>query len=235
MMHIKERYRRLNFWHKVGFWGAIVSILSPPLGLLLSWCMSPDTTKIVHLLEDEFRKQLGAKDLQIEFLQGQLERIQQAEEPSQRARALAAKIPAEADSYALGIKAIAEKRFDDARKLLAEAQEIKEVELSRIYAARGQTEIFAVRYTDAITWYQKALALRPDDASLLSQTALAFYYVGKYAEAEPLYLRSLEIREKAVGKEHPNVIAVRKNYTTLLKVKKNKEGDVSQKLHEGEP
>ncbi|MDB9823466.1 tetratricopeptide repeat protein, partial [Deltaproteobacteria bacterium] len=34
---------------------------------------------------------------------------------------------------------------------------------------------------------------------------------GKFAEAEPLYKRSLEIREKALGPDHPDVATVLEN------------------------
>jgi tetratricopeptide (TPR) repeat protein len=167
--------------------------------------MSPNTTRIEHLLEDDFRKQLGTKDIQIAFLQGQLERLQNVQEPSPRARELAAQIPSDADPYALALKAIAEKRFDDARQLLKEAQKAKEIELSRIYEASGQTETFAGHYTDALDSYRKALALKPDDPALMNETAIAFFNAGKYAEAEPLLKRSLAIREKGHGPEHPDV------------------------------
>jgi hypothetical protein len=39
---------------------------------------------------------------------------------------------------------------------------------------------------------------------------------GRYAEAEPLYRRSLAIDEKGLGAEHPNPVRVRENYTTLF-------------------
>ncbi len=173
--------------------------------------------KIVHSLEEEFRKQLGIKDTQIAFLQGQLGQVQKVEEPSPRARQLAAQIPADADPYALALKAIAERRFDDARKFLKEAQKTKEIELSRIYEASGQTETFAGHYTDALDWYQKALALGPDDPVLMDQTAVAFLNAGKYAEAEPLYKRSLAITEKALGPEHPNVANSLNNLAELYR------------------
>ena len=64
----------------------------------------------------------------------------QPQEPSPRAQELAAQIPSDANPYALALKAIAESRFDDARRLLGEAQQAKEVELVRIYQARGETE-----------------------------------------------------------------------------------------------
>ena len=161
------------------------------------------TLKIVQSLEEEFRKQLGTKDTQIVFLQGQLQQLQKVEEPSSKARQLAAQIPTDADPYALALKAIAENRFDDARKFLKEAQETKVIELSRIYEASGQTEAFAGHYADALDWYQKALALRPDDPALMNETAVAFFNAAKYAEAEPLCKRSLAIYEKALGPEHP--------------------------------
>jgi hypothetical protein len=59
--------------------------------------------KIVVLLEQE----LSIKNTHISFLQGQVERLQ-AQEPSPRARELAARIPPDAGPYALALKAIAE-------------------------------------------------------------------------------------------------------------------------------
>ncbi len=46
----------------------------------------------------------------------------------------------------------------------------------------------------------------------------------RYAEAEPLYTRSLAIREKALGPEHPHVAMSLENYAALLqKTKRNAE------------
>ena len=42
-------------------------------------------------------------------------------------------------------------------------------------------------------------------AESLNDLALLYWAQGKYAEAEPLYRRSLVIREKALGAEHPDV------------------------------
>ena len=38
---------------------------------------------------------------------------------------------------------------------------------------------------------------------------------GKYSEAEPLYLRAIQILEKALGSEHPNTVTVRQNYEIM--------------------
>ena len=40
---------------------------------------------------------------------------------------------------------------------------------------------------------------------------------GRYAEAEPLYKRSLEIREKKLGKDHPDVATALNNLAELYK------------------
>ncbi len=41
---------------------------------------------------------------------------------------------------------------------------------------------------------------------------------GRYAEAEPLYQRSLAINEKALGPEHPDVARTLENYAALLRL-----------------
>ncbi len=40
---------------------------------------------------------------------------------------------------------------------------------------------------------------------------------GRYAEAEPLYKRSLAIRENTLGAEHPDVAESLENYSALLR------------------
>src|SRR5262245_60454915 len=44
-----------------------------------------------------------------------------------------------------------------------------------------------------------------DDATALTAEARRLHQAGRYAEAEPLYKRSLAIREKALGPDHPDV------------------------------
>ena len=157
---------------------------------------------------------INAQNAQIVSPQGQMEHLQ-TQTPSSRARELAEQIQTDADSYALGLKALAESRFDDARRHLEEAEKGTEAEQTRIYIARGRTELYAGSYKDAVGWYQKALVLNPEDPDILNETALALYYAGNYREAEPLYKRSLAIREKALGKDHPHVAASLNNLAGL--------------------
>ena len=44
-------------------------------------------------------------------------------------------------------------------------------------------------------------------ATLMNNLASLYVDLGRYAEAEPLYRRSLEIREKQLGRDHPDVAA----------------------------
>ena len=47
--------------------------------------------------------------------------------------------------------------------------------------------------------------------------ALLYYTQSRYAEAESLYQRSLAIRQKALGPEHPRVATSLENYAALLR------------------
>ncbi len=54
-------------------------------------------------------------------------------------------------------------------------------------------------------------------ASSLNNLALLYKAQGHYAEAEPLYQRSLAIVEKALGPEHPDLATSLENYAALLR------------------
>ena len=53
-------------------------------------------------------------------------------------------------------------------------------------------------------------------AQSLNNLAELYRALGNYAEAAPLYRRSLAIREKALGPEHPDVATSLENYAELL-------------------
>ncbi len=70
----------------------------------------------------------------------------------------------------------------------------------------------------------------PRLALSLTHLALLYQAQGKYAEAEPLYQRSLAIIEKALGPQHPNVATSLENYAVLLrKTERNVEADRLEK------
>ncbi|MEK7727705.1 MAG: tetratricopeptide repeat protein [candidate division KSB1 bacterium] len=69
-------------------------------------------------------------------------------------------------------------------------------------------------------WPVKRSAWNRNEPSLvatsLNNLALLLQSQGKYAEAEPLFRRALEIFEKSLGTDHPNTQTIRKNYALLL-------------------
>ncbi len=67
--------------------------------------------------------------------------------------------------------------------------------------------------------YQRCLQIRPDDATVLNNTALSLMGAGDYAGAEPLYRRALAIDEKALGPDHPDVARGLNNLAVLLYAK----------------
>src|SRR5271157_4022238 len=75
------------------------------------------------------------------------------------------------------------------------------------------------KYKESAVAYQRCLQIRPDDATVLNNTALSLKYAGDYAGAEPLYRRALAIDEKALGPEHPAVATNLNNLAALLHTK----------------
>jgi tetratricopeptide (TPR) repeat protein len=67
-------------------------------------------------------------------------------------------------------------------------------------------------------------------ATSLNNLALLYSTQGNYAQAEPLYKRSLEIREKALGPDHPDVATSLKNIAELYrKTGREKEAEEFEK------
>ena len=54
-------------------------------------------------------------------------------------------------------------------------------------------------------------------AQSLNNLALLYYTQGQYAQAEPLYKRSLAIWEKALGPDHPSVATSLENLAGLYR------------------
>ena len=67
----------------------------------------------------------------------------------------------------------------------------------------------------------RSATLLPKDhayaAASLNNLAALCDAQGRYAEAEPLYKRSLAIWERVLGAEHPNVATSLENYPPLLR------------------
>ncbi len=100
----------------------------------------------------------------------------------------------------------------------ADGQEL----LWETYVAAGNIALQQSRFADAERLYmlsvQQAEQLGKHDVRLaesLNSLAVVDAKQGKYLEAELLFQRSIEISEKALGAEHPNVVATIGNLGTL--------------------
>ena len=58
--------------------------------------------------------------------------------------------------------------------------------------------------------------LKSGQLTSLNNLAGLYERQGRYEQAEPLYKRALVIVEKVLGPEHPDTVAARKYYETLL-------------------
>ncbi|GJQ58361.1 MAG: tetratricopeptide repeat protein [Candidatus Scalindua sp. AMX11] len=79
-------------------------------------------------------------------------------------------------------------------------------------------------YKEAQPWLEKLLQLRQQEttetvelAQIQNNLALLYHDMGKYEVAEPLYKRSLEIKEKALGLDHPSVATTLNNLANLYR------------------
>ena len=67
-------------------------------------------------------------------------------------------------------------------------------------------------------------------ARSLNKLALLYNAQGHYAQAEPLYKRALEIKEQALGPDHPSVATSLENLAGLYRDKnRDKEAEALEK------
>jgi tetratricopeptide (TPR) repeat protein len=82
------------------------------------------------------------------------------------------------------------------------------------YQAEGQE---ALDYFRKAAKIQAVLELESDLASSLAWQGYLYNAQGRYSEAEPLYVRSLEIMERQLGADHPDVASSLNNLALLYK------------------
>ncbi len=90
------------------------------------------------------------------------------------------------------------------------------------YITAGTKAYQQGKYPEAVKQFKAALkeakGFGPEDPRLarsFNDLALLYQAQGKYAEAEPLYKRSLAISEKALGPDHPEVATSLNNQALL--------------------
>ena len=86
-------------------------------------------------------------------------------------------------------------------------------------AAHSLNNFIALVEHYGIAYHEKTLGQLFCDHKASDILAMLLADQGKYAEAEPLYRRSLAIREKEYGPNHPKVAVAVNNLALLLKVR----------------
>src|SRR5262249_31070186 len=99
--------------------------------------------------------------------------------------------------------------------------------LDQHYSSRSESEVADVKfflgkslcqkgkYSEAVDKLQEVISKRNDDPDVLGWLGSALQDAARYAEAEPLLKRAVEIAEKATGPEHPNTAACLNNLALL--------------------
>ena len=100
-----------------------------------------------------------------------------------------------------------------AEKVLARADDPAKPDW-RILSARGTAFAKQSKYAEAIPFYERALALSPDQPSLLSNLAMAYAAQGQAAKAEPILRRAAEMKgaDSKVQKNLALVLALQGKY-----------------------
>jgi tetratricopeptide (TPR) repeat protein len=88
--------------------------------------------------------------------------------------------------------------------------------------AAGQMACTVADYAHAQEWLERLLRIREEEekdglafARAAHEVAAVYYFQSKYEQAAPLYKRSLEIKEKSLGKDHPDVAVSLNNLAGL--------------------
>lgn len=116
--------------------------------------------------------------------------------PSARARQLAAELPTHGTPYIQALKAAAEQRYDDARKLLDKSSEDGSY---REFRLRAQVETFAGQFSQALFWYRKALREPEFNFDLLGEYSLALHRAGRYTDARELAEATQALQRSVFG------------------------------------
>ncbi len=130
------------------------------------------------------------------------------------------------DPYEAGLAALYERNYSKATDDLRDSLKQREEKLASDQKAVADAAFFLGsslyeqgRYRESAVAFQRCLQIRPDDTTVLNNTALSLKEGGDYAGAEPLFRRALALDEKAQGPDHPTVATELNNLAELLREK----------------
>ena len=135
----------------------------------------------------------------------QLERSSQLQDPDVTMRMLGQIRSADADSYLRALKALDEKKFQEAMQLLDEAEKEGRVSLAQIAWARADVQMEQGQFGAVREWLDRAVEISRDNPNrdLISYDAGVNFMLGGWAKAEELFKRALLLpaTELAVGRK----------------------------------
>jgi tetratricopeptide (TPR) repeat protein len=115
-------------------------------------------------------------------------------------------------------QALAKGQSGDAEKLFQKVLSQGKEKAAEAAYQLAQLAYGRIDYAAAYQYFKEAADLQPDNPLYLNQAGIIAYTVGRYSEAEPLYQRSLAIREKTLGPDHLNVAGSLNNLALLYQV-----------------
>lgn len=198
--------------------GAHIDWLTAQLAAVKKAAADTDGSGQPSLHEGELAKILQLFDLgkeQIPFAEGS-EQSRRPLVPSKRAEEYAKQISSAQGPLVEVYRAITERKFDEASQLLDEVERADEASPGRIRLARARVAMYEGMYAEAAERYDEVLEDKPDDLTVISEVALAWYYAGRLQRAEPLMRAILAMRRVAIGDEQHETIVAMRNLARVL-------------------
>jgi len=123
-----------------------------------------------------------------------LERTFQLQDPDKLTDLLRGSFPPDAHAYLKALKAIDDKKLDEASELLVAAEKEGRVPLAEIYWARANLKTEQGQLASARDWYEKALAISPQrNIDLIGYAAGTNFALGNWIRASELFKQVLEL------------------------------------------
>jgi len=134
------------------------------------------------------------------------------------------------DPYEAGLAALYERNYPKAttalqdslrqreQKLDADQKTVTQDQKNIADAAffLGQSLYEQGGYSESVQAYQKCLQYRPDDPTVLNNLAMSLAHFGNFIDAESLYGRAIDISERTLGPNDPNLAVQLDNLAVLL-------------------
>jgi tetratricopeptide (TPR) repeat protein len=122
------------------------------------------------------------------------------------------------DPYEKGLAAFYKGRYAEASRYISESIESSKRDVLKRYVPLARAEFAQGHYAAAEAALRKVLAVHSDDPLVLNNLGVVLTRAANYSEAELLLKRALEVDEKELGREHPDIAAHLGNLAELYRL-----------------